>query len=101
MLFAVGSTRGPKVEAVRRVLAQLGPRAPQIAQAEAVAVDVTAGTPPMPLTIDELLDGPPARAHLSPYDRGFQAPPDDVAGAREGRVHLLRRHTLGLRGSRQ
>ena len=66
MIVAVGSTRGPKVEAVRRVLAQLGERASELARAEIVAVDVTAGgTPPMPLSLDELLDGARSRAHLA------------------------------------
>ena len=66
MIVAVGSTRGPKVEAVRRVLAELGDRAGELAQAEIVAVDVTAGgTPPMPLSLDELLDGARSRAQLA------------------------------------
>jgi len=98
MLFAVGSTRGPKVEAVRRVLAQLGPRAPQIAQAEVVAVDVTGGTPPMPLSLDELLDGARARAQLAMEALQAQGRQADMAVGLEGGIDLRRGDPHGRRG---
>jgi inosine/xanthosine triphosphatase len=99
VIVAVGSTRGPKVEAVRRVLAQLGDRASELAQAEVVAVDVTAGgTPPTPLSLDELLDGARSRAHLAVEALQTQGRRADMAIGMEGGIDLRRSDPGGRRG---
>lgn len=98
MILAVGSTRGPKVEAVRRVLAQLGDRAPALAGAEVVAVDVTGGTPPMPLSLDELLDGARSRAHLALEALEGEGRKADIAVGMEGGIDLRRSDPHGRRG---
>ena len=65
MIIAVGSTRGPKVEAVRRVLRALASVAPAFEGAEVVPFDASAGAPPMPLSLDEMLEGARGRAQLA------------------------------------
>ena len=62
MLFVVGSTRAPKVEAVRRALAAVAPGAPGWHPAEVVPLDVGALAPAMPLTLEALLEGARVRA---------------------------------------
>jgi inosine/xanthosine triphosphatase len=98
MIVAVGSTRGPKVEAVRRVLAQLGDRAGELSRAEIVAVDVTAGAPPMPLSLDELLDGARSRAQLAMEALEGQGRRADFGVGMEGGIDLRRRDPHGRRG---
>jgi inosine/xanthosine triphosphatase len=98
VILAVGSTRGPKVEAVRRVLAQLADRASEIAEAEVVAVDVTTGAPPMPLSLDEILDGARSRAHLALEALQAQGRRADMAIGMEGGIDLRRADPLGRRG---
>jgi len=98
VIFAVGSTRGPKVEAVRRVLAQLGDRAADMARAEIVAVDVTGGMPPMPLSLDELLDGARSRAQLAIETLEAQGRKADYAVGMEGGIDLRRADPHGRRG---
>lgn len=98
MILAVGSTRGPKVEAVRRVLALLGDRARELAGAEVVAVDVTGGTPPMPLSLDELLDGARSRAHLAFEALEADGRKADMAIGLEGGIDLRRSDAHGRRG---
>ena len=65
MIIAVGSTRGPKVEAVRRVLGVLSSVAPGFQGAEVVPFDASSGAPPMPLSLDEMLEGARGRAQLA------------------------------------
>lgn len=65
MILAVGSTRGPKVEAVRRVLLRLAGLDERFAGAEVAAFDAGPSAPPMPLSLDEVLDGARARAQLA------------------------------------
>jgi len=98
VIVAVGSTRGPKVEAVRRVLAQLGDRASDLAGAEIVALDVTPDAPPMPLSLDELLDGARSRAHLAIEALEAQHRKADFAIGLEGGIDLRRADPLGRRG---
>jgi inosine/xanthosine triphosphatase len=99
MILAVGSTRGPKVEAVRRVLAQLGERAPDLASAEVVAVDVIAGgTPPTPLSLDELLDGARSRAQLAMEALQAQGRTAHLGIGMEGGIDLRRPDPHGRRG---
>ena len=98
MILAVGSTRGPKVEAVRRVLARLGDRSSDLARAEVVAVDVTGGTPPMPLSLDELLDGARSRAQLAVEALQAQGRKADMAVGLEGGIDLRRSDPHGRRG---
>lgn len=64
MLVAVGSSRAPKVEAVRRTLAAAGERHSAFLGAELVAVDVPAA-PAMPLSLDELQRGARQRADVA------------------------------------
>ena len=64
MLVAVGSSRAPKVEAVRRTLAAAGERHSAFRGAELVAVDVPAA-PAMPLSVEELQQGARQRADLA------------------------------------
>jgi inosine/xanthosine triphosphatase len=65
VIIAVGSTRGPKVEAVRRALGVLARVAPQFQGAEVVPFDASAAGPPMPLSMDEMLEGARGRAQLA------------------------------------
>jgi non-canonical (house-cleaning) NTP pyrophosphatase len=65
VIVAVGSTRGPKVDAVRRVMARLGEAIPAFREAEVTAYDASDIAPPMPLSLDEILDGARARAQLA------------------------------------
>jgi non-canonical (house-cleaning) NTP pyrophosphatase len=60
--IAVGTTRAPKLEALRRALARIGERAPRLAAAELLPRDVGDVAPRMPLSLDALLDGARARA---------------------------------------
>jgi non-canonical (house-cleaning) NTP pyrophosphatase len=60
--IAVGTTRAPKLEALRRALARIRSRAPELAAAELLPRDVGDVAPRMPLSLDELLDGARARA---------------------------------------
>jgi inosine/xanthosine triphosphatase len=98
VILAVGSTRGPKVEAVRRVLAQLTDRAGDLARAEVVAVDGTGGLPPMPLSLDELLDGARSRAHLAIEALEAEGRKADIAVGLEGGIDLRRSDPHGRRG---
>lgn len=65
MLVAVGSTRAPKVDAVRRVLAALAGRDPELGGAELAAREVEHGAPAMPLAVADLLRGAAERARLA------------------------------------
>ena len=65
MLVAVGSTRAPKVDAVRRVLAALAGRDPELGGALLAAREVEHGAPAMPLTVADLLQGAAERARLA------------------------------------
>ena len=97
MLIAVGSTRGPKVEAVRRVLSLIGERLPGLSTAEVVALDVV-DAPPMPLAVDEMLDGARSRAHLALealQARGFKG---EFGIGLEGGIDLRRADPLSRRG---
>lgn len=62
VLIAVGSIRGPKVEAVRRVWGRPGPWAGVWPAPEFLALDVSAVAPRMPLSLDVLCDGARLRA---------------------------------------
>ena len=62
MLVAVGSTRGPKLEAVRRALVILAPAHGAFAAAEVVGCDVGEVAPRMPLSLEILLEGSRLRA---------------------------------------
>jgi non-canonical (house-cleaning) NTP pyrophosphatase len=62
ILIAVGTTRGPKLEALRRALARIGARAPALAVATLAPRDVGDVAPRMPLSIEALLEGSRARA---------------------------------------
>jgi non-canonical (house-cleaning) NTP pyrophosphatase len=62
-VVGVGSTRGPKVEAVRRALAGLAHLPGRLGRSEVVARDVGDVAPSMPVSLGELLEGSRRRAH--------------------------------------
>lgn len=97
MLIAVGSTRGPKVEAVRRALAIIGDRISGLAAAEVVALDVV-DAPPMPLAVDEMLDGARSRAHLALEALQTQGRQGAFGIGLEGGIDLRRADPLARRG---
>jgi non-canonical (house-cleaning) NTP pyrophosphatase len=62
VVIAVGSTRGPKLTAVRRVLAGLAPLHAELAAASVVPLDLGVVAPSMPLSLSDLLEGSRRRA---------------------------------------
>lgn len=62
MVIAVGSTRDPKLTAVRRVLASLAPVDADLSAAAIRPCDVSAVAPAMPLSLEALLAGSRLRA---------------------------------------
>jgi non-canonical (house-cleaning) NTP pyrophosphatase len=62
VLIAVGSTRGPKVEAVRRLWDTPGPWSEVWPTPELLALDASAVAPRMPLSLDALCEGARRRA---------------------------------------
>ncbi len=98
MIIAVGSTRGPKVEAVRRALPQAASRYPALLGAEILPLDVAVGAPPMPLSVDELLEGARSRAHLAMEALQAQGRAADLGIGLEGGIELRRGDPLGRRG---
>ena len=90
MIIAVGSTRGPKVEAVRRVLPVLATVVPAFAGAEVVSFDASAGGPPMPLSLDELLEGARGRAQIAHESLSASGRKADYAVGLEGGIDLRR-----------
>jgi inosine/xanthosine triphosphatase len=90
VIIVVGSTRGPKVEAVRRVLGTLASVAPDFAGAEVVPFDASVGAPPMPLSLDEMLEGARARAQLALESVAAGGRRADYAVGLEGGIDLRR-----------
>ena len=90
MIIVVGSTRGPKVEAVRRVLRALAAKAPAFADAEVVPFDASFAAPPMPLSLDEMLEGARGRAHLALESLASNGRKADYAVGLEGGIDLRR-----------
>ena len=90
MIIVVGSTRGPKVEAVRRALGALAKVAPGFDRAEVVPFDASSGAPPMPLSLDEMLEGARGRAHLALESLVAAGRPADYAVGLEGGIDLRR-----------
>ncbi len=90
MIIVVGSTRGPKVEAVRRVLGALAAKAPAFAGAEVVPFDASFAAPPMPLSLDEMLEGARGRAQLALESIAASGRPADYAVGLEGGIDLRR-----------
>lgn len=62
IIVAVGSTRQPKVDAVREALALIGPSLADAAQFEVAAVDVPSGVRHTPLAREDILTGARQRA---------------------------------------
>jgi non-canonical (house-cleaning) NTP pyrophosphatase len=81
---AVGSTRAPKVEAVRRVLASLAPVVEPLRGASVTALDLGGIAPAMPLTLQELLDGSRLRAERVLERLLEQGEPADLGVGLEG-----------------
>jgi inosine/xanthosine triphosphatase len=90
VIIVVGSTRGPKVEAVRRVLGALAMVAPSFAGAEIVPFDASVGAPPMPLSLDEMLEGARGRAQLALESMDAGGRRADYAVGLEGGIDLRR-----------
>ncbi len=90
MIIAVGSTRGPKVEAVRRVLGALASVAPAFERAEIVPFDASTLAPPMPLSVDEMLEGARGRAQLALESVTAAGRRVDYAVGLEGGIDLRR-----------
>jgi inosine/xanthosine triphosphatase len=90
VIIVVGSTRGPKVEAVRRVLGGLARVAPGFEQAEVVPFDASFAAPPMPLSLDEMLEGARGRAHLALESLAAAGRRADFAVGLEGGIDLRR-----------
>ena len=90
MIIVVGSTRGPKVEAVRRVLAGLARVAPAFSGAQIVPFDASFGAPPMPLSLDEMLEGARGRAQLAFESQAAGDRRPDFAVGLEGGIDLRR-----------
>jgi inosine/xanthosine triphosphatase len=90
VIIAVGSTRGTKVEAVRRVLGVLASIDPAFAGAEVVPFDASSGAPPMPLSLDEMLEGARGRAQLALESLAAGGRRGDFAVGLEGGIDLRR-----------
>jgi inosine/xanthosine triphosphatase len=90
VIIVVGSTRGPKVEAVRRVLGALALVAPAFRGAEVVPFDASVGAPPMPLSLDEMLEGARGRAQLAFESLAAGGRRADYAVGLEGGIDLRR-----------
>jgi inosine/xanthosine triphosphatase len=90
VIIVVGSTRGPKVEAVRRVLGALAMIAPGFQGAEVVPFDASVGAPPMPLSLDEMLEGARGRAQLAFESLSAGGRRADFAVGLEGGIDLRR-----------
>lgn len=106
MILAVGSTRAPKVDAVRRALAVLARLAPELGAAEVVPVDVPTA-PRMPLSLEEIREGARLRANAARaavaganMGVGLEGGLDvRVASAREGLLTSWAFATDGVRGA--
>jgi len=90
VIIVVGSTRGPKVEAVRRVVGALAGTAPAFAGAEVVPFDASFIAPPMPLSLDEMLEGARGRAQLAFESIAASGRRADYAVGLEGGIDLRR-----------
>jgi inosine/xanthosine triphosphatase len=90
VIIAVGSTRGPKVEAVRRAMGVLARVAPAFGQAEIVPFDASAGAPPMPLSMEEMLEGARGRAQLAMESLASSGRGADFGVGLEGGIDLRR-----------
>ena len=95
MRVAVGSTRAPKVEAVRRALAALAPLVEPLRGASVTALDLGDVAPTMPLTLQEMLDGSRTRAVRVMERLRAQGEPPDLAVGLEGGLDV--RHEGGGR----
>lgn len=104
IIVVVGSTRRPKVEAVREALAAAGPHLRAEAQFEVVGVEVPSGVSHTPLSREELMAGARQRAealreiarqrgepwHLfAGLEGGLDVIPDPMNRDRSGRLVLL------------
>jgi inosine/xanthosine triphosphatase len=89
VIVAVGSTRGPKVDAVHRALARLAGVAPVLG-GQVLARDPGPLGPAMPLTLDDLLDGARRRADRARHlvrEEGVEA---DLGVGLEGGLDVRR-----------
>lgn len=90
MIIVVGSTRGPKVEALRRVLGGLARVDGAFEGAEVVPFDASFAAPPMPLSMEEMLEGARGRAQLALESLAASGRRADFAVGLEGGIDLRR-----------
>jgi inosine/xanthosine triphosphatase len=90
VIIVVGSTRGPKVEALRRVLGGLARVDQAFEGAEVVPFDASFAAPPMPLSMEEMLEGARGRAHLALESLATSGRRADFAVGLEGGIDLRR-----------
>jgi inosine/xanthosine triphosphatase len=90
VLVALGSTRAPKVEAVRRVLAALAEHDTALEDAELAARDVVHSTPSMPVSLDQLLGGARERAERALSAVRGEGRAADLAVGLEGGLEVVR-----------
>ena len=90
MIIVVGSTRGPKVEALRRVLGGLARVDRGFEGAEIVPFDASFAAPPMPLSMEEMLEGARGRAQLALESLAASGRRADYAVGLEGGIDLRR-----------
>jgi non-canonical (house-cleaning) NTP pyrophosphatase len=88
LLVALGSTRAPKVEALRRVLAAAAVHEPRLGAAELAARDVEHDTPAMPLSLHHLLEGSRRRAEGAVLALRAEGRAADLAVGMEGGLEL-------------
>src|SRR5437867_5470237 len=88
MLIVVGSTRAPKLEAVRRALAAVAPAAPGWHSAEILSRDVGPVAPAMPLSLGALLDGARMRAERAFTEARAAGQPADLGVGLEGGIDV-------------
>lgn len=90
MLVALGSTRAPKVEALRRVLSALAARDQALSTAELAALDVPHAAPATPVTLEHLLSGARERAERAMEAARGQGRVADLAVGMEGGLDVRR-----------
>jgi inosine/xanthosine triphosphatase len=94
IIIAVGSTRKPKVEAVREALAEFGPFLSSKAEFEIASVEVSSGVRHTPLTREDLMVGARQRAEaLIEMAREKNQPWNYFVGL-EGGLDVVREGTI-------
>jgi len=98
VVIAVGSTRDPKLAAVRRVLASLAPVDAELSAAAILPRDVSAVAPSMPLSVEDLLAGSRLRAEKALETVHAEGASADLGIGLEGGLEVRREAGGGRRG---